>query len=310
MTNLIIFGETMLELSRADDQHYKKSFAGDVHSVALYLKRASSAASSYLLTGIGQDVLSADLLQTLKSQSIETELALPHPKKTLGIYMVNTDEHGERSFDYWRENSAARETLNLIDEVQRQKILALKADAFFFSGISLAILDEASRSKLWALISELKQAGTQIYFDPNYRPKLWRSIDETRAAFEQAFSLSDLILPSLEDMQQLWDAASFEDAAMKLRQFAPDAALVIKDGPAGILYADETEQFHLPVTPVANVVDTTAAGDSFNGSFIAARIAGKSAHDALDFAARVAAEVIQHKGAVITMDAYAAISPL
>lgn len=306
MPNIVIFGETMVELSKADAHLYKKGFAGDVHSVALYLKRAVTDQDTkcYLLSSCGADKLGDELVSTLNEQSISAELMLRHPSKTLGLYMVNTDANGERSFDYWRSTAAAKETLELLEAEGNEKLLDMKPDVFFFSGITLAILPEASRKKLWPLLKALGEQGCDVMFDPNYRPRLWSSADEARTNFEQAFALSTTLLPSLEDLEQLYNAEGFEHGASILEKFNASAKLVVKDGPNGILYKDQTESFHLNVKGVENVVDTTAAGDSFNGSYLAAGIQGKTPKEALGFAAKVAAEVIQHRGAVIPLNAY------
>ncbi|WP_370980927.1 sugar kinase [Agaribacterium sp. ZY112] len=307
MPNLVIFGETMVELSKATDELYKKGFAGDVHSVALYLKRAALAedVKAYLMCACGQDLSGDQLIDTLHEQNIQSDLTLRHPDRTIGLYMVNTDANGERSFDYWRSTSAAKETLELLEQQGNNKLLDLKPDVFFFSGITLAILSDESRSKLWPLLEQLREQGCDILFDPNYRARLWNNdLDKARGEFEKAFKLSTTLLPSLEDVEMLYGITKFEASAKKLLELNPTATLLIKDGPNGMLYRDESEQFHLTVTPVEKVVDTTAAGDSFNGSFLAARAMGKDVRESLTFAAAIAAEVIQHRGAVIPLEPY------
>jgi 2-dehydro-3-deoxygluconokinase len=51
------------------------------------------------------------------------------------------------------------------------------------------------------------------------------------------------------------------------------------------------------------VVDTTAAGDSFNGAYLAALLAGGSEADCLAGGHAMAAKVIGHPGAIIPRDA-------
>ena len=307
MPKVVIFGETMVELSKATDELYKKGFAGDVHSVALYLKRAalSDDTQAYLMCACGQDKTGDELIATLAEQRINSTLTLRHPTRTIGLYMVNTDANGERSFDYWRSTSAAKETLELLEQQGNELLLDLNPDVFFISGITLAILSDDSRAKLWPLLEQLRAQGCDILFDPNYRARLWNNdLNKARGEFEKAFKLSTTLLPSLEDVEMLYGINEFEAGAAKLLELNPTATLLIKDGPNGMLYRDENEQFHLSVTPVTKVVDTTAAGDSFNGSFLAARAMGKTVRDSLTFAAAIAAEVIQHRGAVIPLDAY------
>ena len=82
----------------------------------------------------------------MAGEGLNTQSLYRSDTRQLGLYMVQTDAQGERSFAYWRDNSAARQTLNLMPEPPT------RPDHFFFSGISLAILDNAQRAKLFDLV--------------------------------------------------------------------------------------------------------------------------------------------------------------
>jgi len=56
---------------------------------------------------------------------------------------------------------------------------------------------------------------------------------------------------------------------------------------------------HVPITPENNPIDTTGAGDSFAGTYLAARLKGATMRNALQSAAKVAGFVVLHRGAIV-----------
>ena len=86
------------------------------------------------------------------------------------MYYVFVDQHGERQFYYWRENSAAKFWL----ETQRSEEICTKIlkdfKYLYFSGISLAILSENSILRFIELLKEFKKNNGKVVFDNNYRP--------------------------------------------------------------------------------------------------------------------------------------------
>ncbi|WP_049629438.1 sugar kinase [Cellvibrio sp. pealriver] len=302
MKRIVIIGESMLELSPASPELWQQSFAGDVHSLAVYLKRcAPEAIQVSFMSAVGVDTISAELISNLQQEDIDTSLIYKHPDKTLGLYVINNTPSGERSFQYWRNDSAAKHVMHLH---HAQSSTAFPApDQVFFSGISLAILDKNSRTLFWDFIHRLKQQGTQVIFDPNYRAKLWSSIEDCKEQYEFAFHASNLVLPSLEDFTNLYQL----DSAIAVSQFlsAYDIdEIIIKDGPAPIIYQSGLEHLEIAIEPITQVIDTTAAGDSFNGSYLAARARGLNPENSIRFAAKISALVIQHKGAILNRDLF------
>jgi len=277
---------------------YKKSFAGDVFNTGIYIKRCvKDQAKVNFLTTIGKDENSNEMLAMMERESLETNLVYQSTSAQMGLYLINVDDEGERSFSYWRETSAAKQVVRFLSDDLDNPALN-NVDSFFFSGISIAILSERDRQKLWRFIFELKATGTKIIFDPNYRPTLWSTLNETRAAYAAAFELADIALPGVDDHMVLYNAKNAEDVAGFLEQFAINE-IIIKNGSQGMLLSVDGIRTYVDVDPVKNVVDTTSAGDAFNGAYLSARLLGKTAEQAANFAAKASACVIQHKGAIV-----------
>ncbi|WP_083277973.1 PfkB family carbohydrate kinase [Colwellia sp. PAMC 20917] len=168
----------------------------------------------------------------------------------------------------------------------------------FFSGISLAVILPKDRPKFWQLLRSLKKSGLTIVFDPNYRARKWDTPEQAKEQFEQAFTLADILLPGVDDFEQLYGISTSEAVYDFCKPYIFEE-LVIKNGEAGIFCYTAQQAYHFPITPVENVVDTTSAGDSFNGVYLGARSKGLNISHAVELASKAAGFVIQHYGAIV-----------
>jgi len=299
MKNIFLFGECMIELMATaqtkSSKQLNQSFAGDVFNTAVYLKRTFAEMNVHLVTAVGQDNFSQDMVQYFESENIGTDFVFKSAHKIPGLYSIQLDDEGERSFTYWRNDSAARQVMQHIDDDIINGLS--QGDMFFFSGISLAVIEKESRAAFWALIDKLKAAGVQIVFDPNYRPRMWSGPKEAQEQFELALQKADLSLPGVDDFEQLFGMTSVEEVHNYCKPFGLNE-LIIKNGEQGILVVVDGKSSQFSITPVENVVDTTSAGDSFNGVYLGARTQGYAVNDAISLASKAAGFVIQHRGAI------------
>lgn len=294
---MVIFGECMVELRDQHNSTMAKSFAGDTYNTAVYFKRCSPASSVSYLTAIGADFLSDELLFTMGEHEINTDLVLRSTTLNLGLYMIRNDNQGERTFAYWRAQSAATQTFNLLAKSDFQ------CDWFYFSGISVAILDDEQRNKLFNCIARLKKKGTKIAFDPNYRPRLWKNEEEAQYWTGKAYEVSDLAFPGADDHLMLFKHTNADEIFHYLaNKQIPE--IVMKNGAVGVHILTQNQQCIVPVERVNDVIDTTAAGDAFNGGYLAARLADKNPVDSTSYGAKVAATVITYPGAIISHSAF------
>ncbi|MBU2881720.1 sugar kinase [Psychrosphaera sp. B3R10] len=304
MKKIHFLGECMVELRAGDASTMHQSFAGDVYNSAVYLKRVFPEVATSIVTAVGQDNLSDKMVATFEQEYIDTKYVFRHESKVAGLYLVETDETGERSFTYWRSDAAARKVVDFLNS----DVLAELAtgDMFFFSGISLAVIEEDARSLFWEKLELLKNAGIKLVFDPNYRARLWRSEEQAKEQFERALNVSDIALPGVEDLTELYGVDSAQGVIDFCRPFGLQE-LVIKNGPGSVVtFESETLLTH-KITPVTNVVDTTSAGDAFNGVYLGARLTGQAVSESVQLAAKAAGIVIQHPGAICPVAAFDAV---
>lgn len=305
MKNIYFLGECMVELRAIADATMHQSFAGDVYNSAVYLKRCFPEINASIVTAVGQDNLSQKMRQAFAVEHIDTNMVFGHDSKVPGMYLIETDDVGERSFTYWRSDAAARKVVSFLNTDVIDTLSS--GDMFFFSGISLAVIEPSARDAFWQKLEQLQKSSVKIVFDPNYRARLWRDEVEAKVNFEKAFNYSDILLPGIEDLETLYNV----DSAAAVIDFCQPyrfEQLVIKNGPGSVITFDGDTAVTHEITPVTNVVDTTSAGDAFNGAYLGAKLDGQDTASAVKLAAKAAGIVIQHPGAIIPADAFAAVN--
>ncbi|WP_284615429.1 sugar kinase [Aquabacterium humicola] len=302
---VVLFGECMLELQGEAFGTLRQTFGGDTLNTAVYLSRLAGprGLDVQYATGLGEDCLSDGLLSRWHAEGVGTELVRRIPSRVPGMYMIEVDAHGERRFAYWRDTSAAKAYFDGVAPGATPLEAAVDTIAVLYvSGISLAILPAAGRERLFALMAALRARGAVVAFDNNYRPRLWPVVAAARDAFAQAFGLATIAFVTADDHQALLGLHSLDEGVEAARAL-PTPELVIKRGSAPTLVRNDGRWHDAATVPVARVVDTTAAGDSFAAGYLSRRLLGASAVDAARFGNRVAARVIQHPGALIRREA-------
>ncbi|NHT76356.1 sugar kinase [Rhizobiaceae bacterium CRRU44] len=299
MARLLAIGECMVELGDAGSGLLRKGFAGDTLNAAYYVRTYLPADIDVAyLSAVGTDLLSQEMLAFIEAKAILTEDIRQIDGAAPGLYMIHLQD-GERSFSYWRSASAARK---LADDAAHLRSAIEKADTIVFSGITLAILSPEARETLILELRRAKAVGKRVVFDPNIRPRLWEDAATLRAVVEAGARTSTVLLPSFDDEQVHFGDADPEATIARYRQWGADMVLVKNGGGDALLSAEGSDVARISPPKVEAVVDTTSAGDSFNGAFLAKVLAGVAPAEAAAFAARVAAAVIAHHGALVPIE--------
>jgi 2-dehydro-3-deoxygluconokinase len=305
MAKVASIGECMVELRHRGETDLELAYGGDTLNFAVYLARLTRGRDMSVdyVTALGEDPYSDAMLAMWRTEGIGCELVARLPGRLPGLYTIRTDAHGERAFTYWRSASAAR---NVLREAHGSRIAEKLAsyDLLYLSGITLSILDPAQRETLMALADQVRAQGGRVVFDSNFRPAGWPDRNEARATFDRMLRRVDIALPTLDDDQALFDVPDAAACAARLHDFGV-AEVAVKLGPLGCSLSADGRTVEVPAEPVARVVDSTAAGDSFNAGYLAARLADAGPEAAAVAGNRLAARVIAHPGAVIPLAAMA-----
>jgi len=291
-------GECMIELSAGKGELWRMGFAGDTFNTAWYARATlpKSRGVAYV-TALGDDPFSADMRNFFAKAGLATDRIREVENRRPGLYAI-TLKKAERAFTYWRGESAAR---LLADDPDWLRRALSNVDLLYFSGITLAILSEPARKTLMAELSKRRKEGARIAFDPNFRPALWPDKQVARAAMETGYRIADIALPTFSDEALLFGDKTVRETEKHLHD-AGVGEFVIKLGDKPAVVFGDGLQGEVPPAKPRKIVDTTGAGDSFGGAYLAGRIVGLDPVKAAHLGHLVAAEVIGVHGALAKID--------
>lgn len=297
--DLIGVGECMVELSAdgalGEAATLRRAYGGDVLNALVTAARLGSRTG--FVTRVGHDPFGPGLLGAWRAQGVDTSCA-PLVEGENGVYFISLTPDGGREFTYRRSGSAA----SRLSPADLNAEYFAAGRAVLLSGITQAISDSARAATLSAA-QLAKQRGLLVAFDPNYRPALWAARGAraaARAAFLELAPYLDVLLPSFPaDTEGLLGVRAELPAALsELRAVAPGArVLAVKAGAQGAWLLDEGGARHVPAFP-GSVLDTTGAGDAWNGAFLHHVLRGDTSAHAARAANRVASATLAHRGAI------------
>lgn len=295
MPSFLAVGECMVELADMGQNTYYRGFAGDTFNTAWYARNLLPTTWNVSFGScIGDDQASQDMAAFVLHSGVSTEWLRVISGRSVGLYMISLDR-GERSFSYWRSQSAARA---LADDATWLDQMFKDRSVIYVSGITLAILTAQGRTTLCSALEKAKSQGAMIALDTNLRPNLWESQDEMRDWMSFAAQTAQVVLPSFDEEAAVFGDQSPTDTIARY-QSAGAELVVVKNGGDALWLGDELGIRSCQPIKVDNLVDSTAAGDSFAAAFLSALAQGQDADAAASHGMQLASKVIQHRGALV-----------
>ena len=288
--DVVAIGEPMVEFNQTgerDGRLFLQGFGGDSSNFAIAASRQGARAA--YVSALGDDPYGRMLRELWQREGINQSGVLTNASAFTAIYFVTHDDSGHH-FHFFRTGSAA----SRMTPQDLPRALIENARVLHLSGISLAISDQACET-CFAAIEIARAAGVQVSFDTNLRLKLW-SIDRARDAMTRALRLTDIALPSYDDVRAITGLT--EPDALVDHCLALGAKIVaLKLGGEGAIVATPNERHRIAPHP-CKPVDATGAGDTFGGAFVARLVAGDTPIDAARYAGVAAALSTEGYGAV------------
>ena len=271
------------------------NFGGDTYNSAVYFSRLTNdKTNTFYSTALGKDNFSKKMISRFKNENIKCDYIRTDGENPPGLYSIEINEKGERSFSYWRDQSPSKYIFlgskgkKLVKDINN-------ADVFYYTGISAGILDEKQRKDLINIGSTATICG----FDFNYRSQLHYNKKVSQLLFNEINNRVDIHFVSFDDARELFKIKNpleiFEIINEKKN-------LILIRYKNSIIFKNKQQEIKTVTVPHGEVVDTTAAGDAFNGSFLAIMNNNKNVpvEENILISHSVTREVIKHRGAIIS----------
>ena len=121
------------------------------------------------------------------AEGIGTKRVMRLPGKLPGLYMIQTDDKGERRFFHWRESAAARSLMDLPETVEILNSLA-DYDVVYLSAITLSLYGGEGRERLFAAIERARDGWDPLCLRYQF-PRTRLARPERRARASSALPL-------------------------------------------------------------------------------------------------------------------------
>lgn len=257
MNKVWLTGDAVVDLIPDTEHTYLKCPGGAPANVAVAIARLGGETAFF--GRVGHDPLGRFMKQTLNDENVNTDALVLDEAQRTSTVIVDLDASGERSFTFMVKPSA--------DQFLVPSDVPAFASGEWLHVCSIALANEPSRSTTLEAMTQIKQAGGFVSFDPNLRDEVWANPNEMIPVVLQAVALADVVKFSDDELLFLTDTDTLEAGLNAITPFNNTLVLVTQ-GAKGALVVFNGSQ-NLISGQAVQPVDTTGAGDAFVGGLLA-----------------------------------------
>jgi len=258
MPSILCFGEALIDFhpEGRDELGFSRAYVpfagGGQANVAVGVAKLGGQAR--FMGMLGRDRFGDFLVDQLERAGVDTGYAPRTAAAPTALAFVQLDEHGERSFEFYRPPSA--------DMLFRSEHIdpAAFEDCAVLHVSSLSMSEPEGAEATRECMRRARAAGALVSFDLNLRPERWTRLDDPRPVMWSGLELADIVKLSAEELDYL--AVGGEEAFLGRLWSGQTRLLVVTDGAAPMRWFAREAEGEMP-SYRCEAVDSTAAGDAF-----------------------------------------------
>jgi ribokinase len=244
---------------------------------------AKLGGETHFVCNVGNDVFGEMARKQFIETGIHSEFVQTDSKNPSGVALINVDAHGENCITV---ASGANGSLSKAD-IDNASILFEKENI-------LLIQLEIPLESVWYAIEKAAKSGMKVILNPAPAAQIPDHV------YPHLFAIT----PNETEIELLTGIAvtHLDEAKKAAAQLIEKGVqhVIITLGAQGAFYQSAHDELFVP-TQAVKAVDTTAAGDCFNGALAVALSQQKSWLDAINFSCRAATYSVMHAGAQASM---------
>ncbi len=254
-----VLGEALIDFIADENGAYRPHLGGSPYNVAIGLARQGIGVS--YLSSLSDDGFGDRILESLRRENVRVPQQRRSPWPT-SLALVTLDERGQASYRLYREGIADKDT-------SFEDIVAnLPRDVRVFHTGSLAITP-SQLPKIRKLFELMHERGVLVSVDINIRLRASIDTEKYLRGVRSLLPGADIVKASDEDVAAFALNPDLRKSAESIFAEMGAGMLVLTEGAGGAVLMSEQGTVSKRSYPVARLVDTVGAGDTFHSAFLA-----------------------------------------
>ncbi|MDK2787514.1 MAG: fructokinase [Epulopiscium sp.] len=210
---------------------------------------------------LGNDQFGHFLKGVLDDINVSTEGIVFDDEVRTTLAFVHLDENGDRKFSFYRNPGA-----DMMLKEEEINLEMIKNSKVFHFG-SLSMTHEPARSATLKALKYAKEKDLLVSYDPNYRPLLWKSIEEAKQQIKEGLRYADILKVSEEELELITGIDDMKKATEFLYKGYDIPFITVTLGDKGSYFRKADDEGYVSPYKV-KAIDTTGAGDGFLGALL------------------------------------------